>query len=75
MEMVENGVANMSFALNLYFRLLFCARYDDFNNATKRTEMQENILVAANSSLWSYTSFETPEQQKVSECNDYWAAI
>ena len=37
------------------FRLLFCARYNDFIYATKRADMQEKNLVATKSSSWKYT--------------------
>ena len=46
----DNGVANV-FRFESIFRLLYCARYDELNYATKRADMQEKIMVATKSSL------------------------
>ena len=50
MEMVENGVANISLAWNLFLDCFFGARsiMTSVNHATKRAEMQENIQLLPN---------------------------
>ena len=50
-----NGVANMHSPWNLFLDCFSCARYDDFNYATKHAEMQEKNSAATESSLRKHT--------------------